>query len=588
VFARRLYRTLPRPLRQLLLRRVSPLTQYRLAVRVLCRRPGWPNGDTDDVTIKIGGRRRRATRDVLATPLSVRQFNLDLVASALDAAGVDYFAIPHDEGVSSRVGVHVNDRAAVLAALHCAVDRSHVVVAIKVRRRSELVWVYRPTATAGPYLRFGSGCRCQIEFWTEQDGMLHAPVPNAVCAALPTQSTAATVTASELSAFVPDDVPAKYVSRLQFSGPRALSVDFPIDAVYTWVDGSDELWRDRWRVARGEHPVLSFQSANESRYADREELRYSLRSINLYAPWIRRIYLVTDDQLPYWLNPDSAELTVVSHRELFTAGARLPTFNSHAIESQLHRIPGLSEHFIYFNDDMFLGRAIGPSTFFHANGVAKFFPSTTALVATGDPTFDELPVTAAGKNNRHVIRQRFGRIIAQKMKHAPYAMRRSVMENIAQELDQHVTRTRDSQFRSPHDLSIASSLHHYWSYLQGTSVPGSLSYLYTDLNDVETSRRLFRLLRRRDFDTFCLNDTDSDPRTAGETTELITLFLEQYFPVRSPLEIPTEAEARRRGNSATELAAQWRAACDASVVPRPMSNRESVMLSSTLSSAQAH
>jgi hypothetical protein len=422
------------------------------------------------------------------------------------------------------------------------------------RRTDGVYWVYRPTLTGGRYLAYGASCRCQLEFWPDADATLVAPVRNTRCAALPAEARRTMLAARQLSSFVPADEPGMYASRTDLCGTAATTVGFPVDAVYTWVDGSDPAWRGRWSTARSGHAALNSQSANESRYLDREELRYSLRSLHLCAPWLRRIYVVTDNQVPPWFRLDDPRLVLVSHGELFDVGARLPTFNSHAIESQLHRIPGLAEHFIYLNDDMFLGRPLGPSTFFHANGVAKFFPSTAALVDVGDPTIDDLPVTAAGKNNREVILHRFGRTITQKMKHAPYALRRSVLEEIAAELPRAVARTRDSQFRQPSDLSIASSLHHYWSYLRGMSVPGSLQYMYTDLVDPETPKRLVRLLLRRDYDTFCLNDTglDENARDVEAGTTLIQTFLSDYFPVRSRFEVDPDVEAARRAMTMSE------------------------------------
>ena len=81
----------------------------------------------------------------------------------------------------------------------------------------------------------------------------------------------------------------------------------------------------------------------------------------MYAPWVRNIYLVTDDQVPDWLDTSCPDVKVVSHREIFANQADLPTFNSHAIESQIHRIEGLSEHFLYLNDDFFVGRPLSPT-----------------------------------------------------------------------------------------------------------------------------------------------------------------------------------------------------------------------------------
>jgi Stealth protein CR2, conserved region 2/Stealth protein CR3, conserved region 3/Stealth protein CR4, conserved region 4/Stealth protein CR1, conserved region 1 len=555
VLARRCYRLVPRSVRLSLLANVSPLTQYRIAQRVLRRSLISYTDDVDDVIVTIGGRRHRAILDRQATPLSVRQFNLDFVVATLADAGIDYFAIPHDPGIRSRIGVAAADWDVALATLAAAAAGQGVVITpVAGRRHTPCRWVYRPTATGGSWLTFGPGYGCEIEAWETEGGALVAPQPNAVCSRLPAQADRVAVAANTMSTFAPADGGRTYVTRRQFAVQRATSIDFPIDVIYTWVDGSDPRWRQRWLTARGDHDILSEQAANDSRYLDREELRYSLRSLHLYAPWIRNIYIVTDDQLPYWLDTSRPGVSVISHRDLFEPGSRLPTFNSHAIESQLYRTPGLAEHFIYFNDDVFLGRPVTPDTFFHGNGVAKFFLSRSAPLDSGEPSFGDIPVDAAGKNNREVLRERFGRTVTQKMKHTPHAMRRSVLEKISTELREHVTRTRDNQFRHPTDLSIASSLHHYWSYLEGTSVPGSLRYLYTDLADPETATRLIRLLRQRDFHTFCLNDTDSDPATRVEMAALISLFLSQYFPVRSPFELTPEREADRRGIGATNLA----------------------------------
>lgn len=108
---------------------------------------------------------------------------------------------------------------------------------------------------------------------------------------------------------------------------------------------------------------------SRSRYEDNEELRYSLRSVDEFAPWIRRVYLVTNGQVPAWLRLDHPRLRVVTHRDIFANASHLPTFNSAAIEMHLHRIPGLSRFFIYMNDDVFFGAPVYPDDFFtHARG----------------------------------------------------------------------------------------------------------------------------------------------------------------------------------------------------------------------------
>ncbi|KAJ8916550.1 hypothetical protein NQ315_000192 [Exocentrus adspersus] len=129
----------------------------------------------------------------------------------------------------------------------------------------------------------------------------------------------------------------------------------PIDVVYTWVNGSDP------RFLRNLHHYIKDKNesfdVSKQRFDDKYELKFSLRSLEKYAPWVNHVYIVTNGQIPYWLNLDYHKVTVVTHEEIFRDATGLPTFSSPAIECNLHRIPGLSRRFIYFNDDVFLGQA---------------------------------------------------------------------------------------------------------------------------------------------------------------------------------------------------------------------------------------
>ncbi len=110
------------------------------------------------------------------------------------------------------------------------------------------------------------------------------------------------------SAAVPERA---YTTRAEFASPDIDAVPFPIDAVYTWVDGSDPVWQARKAAALGvrTRPSSAGLASNDSRYASRDELRYSMRSLVAYAPWVRHIYLVTDDQVPAWLDRDHPMVT---------------------------------------------------------------------------------------------------------------------------------------------------------------------------------------------------------------------------------------------------------------------------------------
>jgi len=115
------------------------------------------------------------------------------------------------------------------------------------------------------------------------------------------------------------------------------------------------------------------ESAGENRFRDNEELRFSLRSLERFAPWVRHVFLVTDNQIPSWLDLSNSRLTVVPHTDIFMNGTDLPTFSSPAIEANLHRIKGLAKKFIYFNDDVMLGAPVWPWDFFDERGAQKIY-----------------------------------------------------------------------------------------------------------------------------------------------------------------------------------------------------------------------
>src|SRR5690606_18890282 len=122
----------------------------------------------------------------------------------------------------------------------------------------------------------------------------------------------------------------------------------PVDIVFSWVDGSSAQFQ-REQAARLRTHVVGEGDDSAARYRHVDELRYALRSVHMYAPWIRHIFIATDSPVPSWLG-QHPRVTVVRGEEFFADPSVLPTYNSHAVESQLHRIPGLSEHFLYSND----------------------------------------------------------------------------------------------------------------------------------------------------------------------------------------------------------------------------------------------
>jgi len=132
-----------------------------------------------------------------------------------------------------------------------------------------------------------------------------------------------------------------------------------IDVVLPWVNGQDLDWQQTLFELYPEKK-LSFDS---ERYRDWELLRYWFRGIESYAPWIRKIHFVTCGQIPEWLNFEHPKINIVRHSD-YIPKKYLPVFSSHPIEIFINKIPGLSEKFIYFNDDIFLLKKVDETDFF--------------------------------------------------------------------------------------------------------------------------------------------------------------------------------------------------------------------------------
>ncbi len=139
---------------------------------------------------------------------------------------------------------------------------------------------------------------------------------------------------------------------------------FDIDLVYLWCDGNDADFVQKKRERMQQCGACNTGNEN-CRYIQIDELKYSLRSVVKYMPWIHHIYIVTNNQVPKWLKTHE-KITIVDHSEILPETAR-PCFNSQALECCLHKIPNLAEHFIYANDDCFAGRMLSPSFFFDRN-----------------------------------------------------------------------------------------------------------------------------------------------------------------------------------------------------------------------------
>ncbi len=131
-----------------------------------------------------------------------------------------------------------------------------------------------------------------------------------------------------------------------------------IDFVVAWVDSDDPQWKADYAKYRNVKV-----KEDKARFRNWDLFRYWFRSVEKYAPWVNKVYLVTNGKNPDWINPNCEKLVLVNHKE-YIPEEYLPTFNANTIELNVHRIPGLSSHFVYFNDDFYLNAPVTPDYYF--------------------------------------------------------------------------------------------------------------------------------------------------------------------------------------------------------------------------------
>lgn len=309
----------------------------------------------------------------------------------------------------------------------------------------------------------------------------------------------------------------------------------PVDVVYTWVDSADPVWQEAYREFKQSIPAgASHPSSRDlARYTSRDELKYSLRSLEMNMPWIRNIYLVTAGQAPDWLNTENSKIKLVSHSEIFDSPLEcLPTFNSHAIETQISNIEGLSEYFIYVNDDIFFGRPMSPNVFYTGSGSVKYSLAKAHYAEASNP---RLAVNLAAQLNADLIQDKYGKTTALKFRHVAHPQRKSVHEIIRRSFTEEVDATAKHKFRHVDDISLPSSLAHYVAAAEGVGVPVDIDYSYVDLGGEHLPMNLFRLVRGRGKQMFCFNEVSSVSGTE-KRGRMAKSVLDTLFPYKSSFE----------------------------------------------------
>ena len=162
-----------------------------------------------------------------------------------------------------------------------------------------------------------------------------------------------------------------------------------IDFVITWVNMDDPEWQKEFAKYSGK-TVTEKNSVTDARFRDYGFLKYWFRGVEKFAPWVRKIHFITSGQKPDWLDAENPKINLVSHKD-YIPQQFLPTYNSVVIERYIHKIPGLADHFVYFNDDFYIINSITPERFFR-NGLPcdiaafQYNPSWLSLIHISEPT----------------------------------------------------------------------------------------------------------------------------------------------------------------------------------------------------------
>lgn len=307
----------------------------------------------------------------------------------------------------------------------------------------------------------------------------------------------------------------------------------PVDFVITWVDGQDAAWR----AARSRYTEGSGEDNAEWRYRDWGLLRYWFRGVEKFAPWVRRVHFVTWGHLPEWLDTNHPTLHIVRHED-YIPQTFLPTFNCNVLEIYLHRIVGLAERFVYFNDDTFLIRPVGPDRFFRDGKPCDMLAFQPVVANPANPVMSHLLLNNALVwckyfSKRENVRQQprkyfhlgypplyffynllelgFPQYTGLYTVHGPSPFCKETFRELWRLEGERLTAMSENRFRSERD--VTQHLFREWQKLKGNFCAQNVQrdLAYGEIG--EDNRRILRIIQEQKSRILCINDSPA----AGDT-----------------------------------------------------------------------
>lgn len=331
-------------------------------------------------------------------------------------------------------------------------------------------------------------------------------------------------------------------------------MDDKIDFVLIWVDGSDPKWLEE-KAKYSDNPESILSGAN--RYRDWGLMKYWFRGVEKFAPWVNNIYFITCGHYPQWLNLNNPKLRLIKHED-YIPKEYLPTFNSDAIEMNFHRLEGLSEKFLYFNDDMFIINYTKKEDFFE-NNKPKHLACNDTLFAEGNSDIfshillNNIAIINKHFNKKEVIKKdffkwfsfhynikywiknfsllSFNKFSTLYNEHLPSPMLKSTIKELWEKEPTTLSKTASNKFRSKEDVN--QYIFKWYDIARGNFEPGRCDGKYFNiLNDYNI---LHSTIEKQKFKMICISD-EEDIDFEKEKNELINSF-EKILPEKSSFEI---------------------------------------------------
>jgi len=316
-----------------------------------------------------------------------------------------------------------------------------------------------------------------------------------------------------------------------------------IDLVYSWVDSSDIEWQKKKQNYEQNYD-LSTGANDKSRFVDNDELKYSLRSVEKYMPWINHIYIITDNQKPEWLNLDNPKISVVDHKEIIP-NEYLPTYSSRVIEHCMVNIPNLSEKFLYANDDMFVSSSVSPEFFFTKGDKLVYRVNHGVTQPNRNLHTDSLI------NAEKLIFNKYGKLYNHFPHHNIDPYKKSEIKACYEEFKDEIDKTISHRFRTSDDVS--RFIYHYYACAKNKGrykiihkVDKDLPFfkyvyfillkkyqkdsIFIRLSNIDEAKNMLNKFNPK---LFCINDNEESGNS--ERLKLKNL-LEEIFPNKSSFE----------------------------------------------------